>query len=250
MKRFLYAGFALALLAGSAGLGFAAKTAATPDSSSDQVTHHDCAPCAQVLRGSAVAIPASLELAEPRVNRFQLAVYRDPILGETQFVSEVLTRPPAGGAMLLAEAETVSPTPAVKAGDGDDDSSGTDVKEIIDRINEVQTVWKTAGWLAGLTTLVALLLWFTKVTFIGVLLEKNQAKWVRPLLAMILAGLGAAAAAVTAHANLPTVILLAVGAGVMAPGADQVFQALLALFSKRKREQLKAKELAAAAAKS
>lgn len=116
-----------------------------------------------------------------------------------------------------------------------------DVGDVLKEGQSVYTTWKELGVLAGLIALVTFLIRLTKLGFVGAAIKRNKAEWVRPLLAMVAAGLLASGGALALGQGLPWVILAGVLGGLAAPGAHEFLEAMTALFSKEKREELQAK---------
>ena len=139
--------------------------------------------------------------------------------------------------VLLASLETGAPEmpPAEK------EASEPDLGDALKQLSMIKTTWKEVGWLAGLTALVTLVITLTKLKILGEVIRRNKLQWVRPLLAMVLAGLGSAGLGAIAGIDLSWIIVGGLLAGLMSPGLYQFIKAFQAAYSPKKRAELQAK---------
>ena len=139
--------------------------------------------------------------------------------------------------VLLASLETGAPEmpPAEEAEDE------PDIGDVIKQLSMIKTTWKEVSWLAGLTAMVTLVITLTKLKILGEVIRRNKLQWVRPLLAMVLAGLGSAGLGAIAGIDLSWIIVGGLLAGLMSPGLYQFIEAFQAAYSPKKRAELQAK---------
>lgn len=102
------------------------------------------------------------------------------------------------------------------------------VQDVIEDFKDMVNDWRTAGAVAGLIALAYLLVRLTKVGTIARYIEEKGIKWIRPLLALLIASLTAALASLETGASPLMAAIHGLLAGLAAPGLDQLFQSVKA----------------------
>lgn len=113
-------------------------------------------------------------------------------------------------------------TDAVVA-DGGEEPEPT-VGDIVSGAGDVYNIWKTSGWIAGLTALIYLLIQITKVGFIKKWLGVR--KWLRPLIAVVLGLAGATFAAMQGGVVWWSALLGGLGAALGSSGFNELMNAV------------------------
>jgi hypothetical protein len=90
----------------------------------------------------------------------------------------------------------------------------------------VYTAFDTVGVMAGLIATVNLLINATKFGPIGAAIKKAGLKWIRPLLAVVLGGLGGAAVSLSTGQVWWQALIAGLIAGMAAPGLHEVIELL------------------------
>lgn len=117
------------------------------------------------------------------------------------------------------------------------DEAAPDLNELLKQGQGVYSAWKELGVLAGMIALVTFLIRLTKLGFIGAAIKRNKLQWIRPLLAMGLAGLTASGAALALEQDFAWVVLAGLVAGLAAPGTHEFLTSLKRAFFPEKRPQ-------------
>lgn len=134
--------------------------------------------------------------------------------------------PDAGEPAATPDAGLLQPdgeSDAVEEGDGGEEPEPT-VGDIVSGGGEVYDIWKTQGWIAGLTALIYLLIQLTKIGFIKKWLGVR--KWLRPLIALVLGLAGSVFAAMQGGVVWWSALLGGIGAALGSSGFNELMNAV------------------------
>jgi len=112
--------------------------------------------------------------------------------------------------------------PEALAGDDDDSAAPVEVDDLIKGFAQVVDDWKNLGWLAGVVALVNLLILVFRFRPINDALTNLDAKWIKPLIAVILGAVFGGFSAALSGATVPVAILSGVIAGLGSVGFHQL----------------------------
>jgi hypothetical protein len=98
--------------------------------------------------------------------------------------------------------------------------------DLVQGAQGVYTAFDTVGVMAGLIAAVNLLITATKFGPIGAAIKKAGLKWIRPLLAVVLGGLGGAAVSLQTGQVWWQAVMAGLIAGLAAPGLHEVIELL------------------------
>lgn len=116
-------------------------------------------------------------------------------------------------------------TDMAEEGDGGEEPEPT-VGDIASGAGEVYNIWKTQGWIAGLTALIYLLVQITKLGIIKKWLGVR--KWLRPLIALVLGLAGATFAAMSGGVVWWNALLGGIGAALGSSGFNELLNTVTA----------------------
>jgi len=142
-----------------------------------------------------------------------------PVAESTADAAVAVDVPPPEGTTNTSTGDAGATQVGDAEGDGGTEPEPT-VGDIVKGAGDTFDIWKTQGWIAGLTALIYLLIQITKLGFIKTLLGVR--KWLRPLIALVLGLAGSVFAAMNGGVVWWSALLGGIGAALGSSGFNEL----------------------------